>query len=112
MLNPFCVDLRSTSSLAALLRAFAPQHPEAAMARLNRPQVTMAATEFELCTARLVPLVSRRTCWRDSGTGVLTLSEPYFNAARDQALIAYGWNCYGNCGYGAVLWVERVQGGR
>lgn len=103
-------DHQPGSPLDALLRAFAPQDLETAIALLNCPQANMEAADFQLCTARLLPMSRRTRSWIDE-QGMLTLSEPYFNAARDQALMAYGWQCGGTCGHGAVLWVERVQGG-
>jgi hypothetical protein len=94
--------------LAALLTALTPQQPQAALDSLNTVQQHMQAQEFQLCTAKLVPLPAAQRFPEAGGT--ITLSSVVFNASQDQALLAYGWQCGPRCGFGEVLWVEKVQG--
>ena len=92
-----------SKQLAAWLTAFAPQQEQAALEQLNTMQQMMPASDFELCTATLLPAP-------DIGEGTLTLSNVVFNAAQDQALLTYGWVCGPLCGVGSLLWVEKVNG--
>ncbi|GGF27295.1 hypothetical protein [Hymenobacter cavernae] len=94
--------------LAALITALAPQQPQAALDSLNTVQQHMQAQEFQLCTAKLVPLQAAQRVHEAGGT--ITLSSVVFNAHQDQALLAYSWQCGPRCGLGEALWVERVKG--
>jgi hypothetical protein len=105
--------LQATSrskQLAVWLTAFAPQQEQAALEQLNTIQQLMPASDFQLCTATLLPAPPRSTPGLDIGEGTLTLSNVVFNAAQDQALLTYGWGCGSLCGFGSLLWVEKVNG--
>ncbi|MBO3272228.1 hypothetical protein [Hymenobacter defluvii] len=94
--------------LAALITALAPQSPQAALDSLNTIQRHMQAQEFQLCTAKLLPSPAAQQAHEAAGT--VTLSSIVFNAHQDQALLAYGWQCGARCGFGEVLWIEKVNG--
>lgn len=106
--------LANLPKIAALLARIAPEQKQTALARLNTNQQLMQARDFQLCTARLLPTGASRfprpKKRPDEGVGIITLSEVVFNAARDQALLAYSWQCGGMCGYGRVALVEKVNG--
>ncbi|OUJ68767.1 hypothetical protein BXP70_27425 [Hymenobacter crusticola] len=94
--------------LAARITALTPQSPQAVLDSLNTVQRHMPAQEFQLCTAKLLPLPATQRAHEAGGT--ITLSSVVFNAPQDQALLAYGWQCGPRCGFGEVLWVEKVNG--
>ncbi|MBT9394716.1 hypothetical protein KLP40_16210 [Hymenobacter sp. NST-14] len=101
--------LEASYDVASLLTSFAPHQPQATLDRLNRVQTDMRAEEFQLCTARLQPLQDGQKWWT-TGAGIISLSEVVFNADQDQALLSYGWQCGGRCGFGEVLLVEKTNG--
>ncbi|QIL77406.1 hypothetical protein [Hymenobacter sp. HDW8] len=116
--NPKLADLpgqftafRAGSRIATMLTTFAPHLEQAALDSLNGIQTRMQAAEFQLCTSKLLPARPRPyTRPLNIGGGVLTLSNVVFNKSQDQALLSYGWLCGPKCGFGEVLWVEKIQG--
>ncbi|OWP64897.1 hypothetical protein CDA63_00635 [Hymenobacter amundsenii] len=100
--------LRPQSAVATLITELAPSMPQAALDSLNHVQSLMLPSEFQLCTARLVPTIGTRQ--RDNETKTLTLSKVVFSSARDQAILTFSWYCGPRCGFGEVLLVEQVAG--
>ncbi|MBG8553543.1 hypothetical protein [Hymenobacter guriensis] len=100
----------SYKQIADLVYQLAPGLEQATLDSLNSLQNLMQPSDFQLCTARLLPTPTRYMGSQDKAAGLITLSRIAFNPAKTQALLAYGWQCGGKCGYGEVLLVEKVAG--
>ncbi|AIZ63839.1 hypothetical protein PK28_09280 [Hymenobacter sp. DG25B] len=102
--------LTPETDVVKLIRAFAPSQQQASLDSLNRVQTDMGAADFQLCTAKLLPVGRYMPCTLEGGMGILTLSAVAWNAAGDQGLLSFSWQCGCKCGFGEVLWVEKVNG--
>ncbi|QIX63280.1 hypothetical protein FY528_13580 [Hymenobacter lutimineralis] len=98
------------SRIGNWIKAIAPQQEQAALDSLNSVQNSIQPDNFQLCTARILSYEEHRPYRPEKGVGVLTISKIVFSKTQNQALLAYGWHCGSKCGYGEVLFVEKLGG--
>jgi hypothetical protein len=81
-----------------------------ALNQLNTSQSNISPTDFQLCTAKIIarPINRKRPFNWDRTT--VRFSRIVFDAKQTKALLRYDMNCGGNCGFGEILLVEKING--
>jgi hypothetical protein len=73
---------------------------------LSSPQTKYLSGDFHLCTSKLVPYDNFKEC----DIGVVGFSKILLNESNSKGLLYYEFSCWGNCGRGELIVIEKSHG--
>ncbi|MCI1187321.1 hypothetical protein MON38_07800 [Hymenobacter sp. DH14] len=102
--------VRINARINSLFLQVVPGDTSVAMQQLNALQSAISPADFQLCTAKISLRPSNRKRPFDWDIRTVSFSNIVFNPAQTKALLRYDMYCGGNCGFGEILLVEKVNG--